>query len=176
MTAGPIVLVDDLTAYQAGDPQYLIDAATTSVRNYCRWHVTPSITETVTVDGDGSTILGLRTLHLTAVSSLTVDGVPLDPSTYRWSQVGQVMKTSGAPWYESVAVTFTHGYDVAPDVAAVILAAASRAQASPSGVVRTQTAQVSETYSQTGFNQVGGVALFDSEKATLDLYRLPPRP
>ena len=56
------------------------------------------------------------------------------------------------------------------------MSAASRAQKSPDGVTRGQVGAVSETYSQFGFNQAGGLVLFDAELRILDAYRLHPRP
>lgn len=171
----PIVTTGQLDAYLTGDPQSALDAATAAVRAYCGWHVAPPATETVAVDADGYTVL-LPSLRITAVSSVTVDGAPLGADAFEWSAAGILRLTASARGFRKVEVAMTHGFDTAPDVAAVIFAVAARAIASPSGVVRAQVGQVSETYTQTGANQAGGVALLDAEMATLDRYKLPPRP
>jgi hypothetical protein len=173
----PVVDATDLTAYQGGDPEALIAQATALVRRYCRWHVTPSVTETVFLDGSGALFQPMPTLHVTAVASVTEDGVLVNPATYQWSSIGHLWRAW--PWsghFRGVEVEMTHGYTTAEDVAGVILAIASRAQVSPNGVVRTQAGPFSETYSQTGFNVAGGVSMVEHELAILDRYRLPPRP
>lgn len=171
----PIVTTGQLDAYLAGDPQAALDMATAAVRAYCGWHVAPSQVETVTVDADGHTVL-LPSLHVTAVSSVTVDDVLLEAEAFDWSAAGILRLTASACGFRKVTVVMTHGYETVPEVAAIILAVSARAIASPSGVVRAQVGQISETYSQTGANQAGGVALLDAEMATLDRYKLPPRP
>lgn len=178
MSAGALVLPADLTQYQAGDPQALIDQATAEVRRYCGWHIAPALTEPVTVDGSGGLFLSLPSLHVTNVTAVTEDGLLRDPSTYEWSEQGQLW--AAYPWsghFRGVTVDMTHGFsDVPEDVRAIVMAVASRAQLSPDGVVRRQVGAVSESYSQTGFNVAGGVSLMPHEKADLDSYRIRPRP
>lgn len=177
MTNSPVVVPGDLGAYQAGDPQFLINQATADVRRYCHWHVTPSLTEIVTLDGSGSLFQSLPSLNVTAVTSVTEDGVLLDPSAYTWSQAGYEWSQVGQLWrsrpwsghFRSIVVEMTHGYDQAPDLAGVILARASRMQGNPNAATRTQVGQVSEQLEvSSGFTA--------EEINVLDLYRLPPRP
>lgn len=170
----PVAQIADLDAYQSGDPQAVIDQATALVRAYCGWHVSPVATETITVDSDGGRVLLLPSLHVTGITSVTVDGV--EQTDYSWSEAGYV---TGCYWPvgpRSVVVTLTHGFADVPDVKSIILAIASRAQASPNGVIRAQAGQVSETYSQTSSNVAGGVSLMAHEMRILDLYRIPGRP
>jgi hypothetical protein len=172
------VIVSDLANYQSGDPQTLIDQATALVRSYCGWHVSPSATDTVTVMGSGRPSILLPSLYVTAVTSVVENGTTLTTDDYVWDASGIIGRVD-VPWTapsNAVTVTFTHGYDQADDFAAVILAVASRAQASPDGVVRRQAGLVSETYSQTGAGTAGGVSLLPSEKETLRAYRIPRTP
>lgn len=174
---GPLATVSDLSIYQAGDEQAAIDQATALVRAYCRWHVSPSLIETITVDSSDGPALMLPTLHITDVSAVTQAGVVLDP-TYYTVHAGYLLRADDSGcWSGPVTVSLTHGFpDVPLEVRAIILAVASRAQVSPDGVIRRQVGAVSESYSQTGFNVAGGVSLMQHEKDTLDLYKLPPRP
>ena len=186
MVVGPIVVTGDLALYQGGDAQSLINQATALVRRYCGWHVTPSMTETVTLDGSGNGTQILPSLHVSAIASVTYEGTLLAAVDYSWSPVGVVEYVPGGPYFTNayrwstglgkVVVVMTHGFDDAPDLAGVVMAIASRAQASPNGVVRTQAGPFSETYSQTGFNVAGGVSMVDHEKDILNRYRLAPRP
>ena len=173
-----LVLPSDLADYQAGEAQAFIDAATALVRSYCGWHIAPSVEETVTLDGSGSSLLPLPSLHVTAVASVTEDGTALTEDDYRWSASGWLRKTCGC-WTgkeRGVEVTFTHGFDEAPDVAGVVMAVASRGQVSPRGEVRQQAGPFATTFSQFDAGQGGGIVLLRPEMATLDRYRLPGRP
>jgi hypothetical protein len=178
----PIVIPVDLDAYVSGDPQTLIDEATTQVRSYCGWHVTPSVTETVTLDASGMATQMLPSLHVTDVATVTYDGAVLAADDYEWREIGVLHLKYDGPnisqlckWSlknRSVEVTMTHGYASAPDVAGVILALASRAQSAPGGGFVRQVGQVS-FQAPSGD---GGGYLLESEKAVLDRYKLPPRP
>jgi hypothetical protein len=148
------------------------------VRGYCGWHISPSredieVTFKTAVNGD---VLLLPSLYVTAVSSITEDGVELVAVTdFDWAENGVLTRYrwGSAP----VVVTFTHGYEtVPPEVTAVVQAIAQRAVNNPGSLVRTQDGPFSDTYSQTGFNQSLPLALLDAEKEILNRYRIPPRP
>lgn len=176
MVTDPIVTPEQLAAYQGGDAQTLLDQATALVRSWCGWHVTPSRTETVTLNGNGSPTLGLPSLYVTALTSVTdTDGTLLTLDTdYQWSTAGVLSRLGlGWVWGSGIAVTFTHGYDEVPELAAVIMAVASRAQKSPDGVTRVQEGLVVEQYSQTTSGAGGGVSLLPHEKDILRRYRVP---
>lgn len=185
-TVEPIVLVADLEAYQSGDPQGLIDAATAAVRRYCGWHITPTRTETLTLTSDGSSTLMLPSLCVFDVAAVTYGETLLAPDDYAWTPYGVIALSRSllygcAPLWttvlpQTVSVTLTHGFAAAPDVEGVILSMVARAQVSPSGVIRSQVGQVGFTYSQTGTGQAGGIAMLPNEISTLDLFRLAPRP
>lgn len=185
-TAEPIVLVADLAAYQAGEPQPLIDAATAMVRAYCGWHITPARTETVTLRSNGSACQLLPSLHVTDIALITYGGDILAPVLdYVWSPFGVLDLVANGPYFSNlvaasgavdIAVTYTHGLDAVPDVAAVILAIVARAAASPDGVFRTQVGLVAQSYSQTGTNQAGGLSLLTNELTILHRYRLHAHP
>jgi len=173
--AAPIVILDDLVAYQAGDAQSLIDQATANVRTYCGWHITPVVTETVTLSGLGQTFAATRTkvlflpsLHVVLVTSVLRDGVLVPAAEYVVDPAGLLVHVNAWPdGVGSVTVTMTHGYAEVPDVAAVIMARVSRVQATPGSAVRVQAGPFSEQYqSGTGFT--------DDELVTLDRYRLRP--
>ena len=173
--AAELVQSSELDAYLSGDSDAALVAAEAAVRSYCGWHVAPPKAETVTVWGDGADVALVPSLHVTEVSEVRVDGKAVDGYTWRAHGTFHGRRLCGR-----VEVDMTHGFAADSPAGEVlrstILAVAARAKASPSGVVRAQVGQVSETYSQTGSNQAGGVALLDSEKAALAPYRLPMRP
>ena len=93
-----------------------VAAAEAMVRSYCGWHIAPSETHTVTLDGKGGSTLFLPSLHVTAITSITVDGTLLAATGYEWSETGQVNRKYGA-WprkLRSIVVVFTHGYTDVP--------------------------------------------------------------
>ncbi len=179
MATDPIVTTTDLTAYQGGDAQSLIDQATALVRRYCGWHVTPSMSETITLDGSGVGVQILPSLHVTGITSVTYDGTLLAATDYAWSLNGVIEYVAAGLYFSGVSrwstglgkvvVVMTHGYADAPEVAAVILARASRMQGNPIAATRTQMGPFAEQYEvASGFTA--------DELSTLDRYRLAPRP
>jgi len=180
VAADPIVTIEQLTLYQGGDAQSAIDEATSLVRKYCGWRVTPSAAETVTLDGSGTSTQILPSLHVTAITSVTYDGVLLDAADYSWSPIGVVEYVPRGPYFAQVChwstglgkvvVVMTHGFDEALDLSRLILARADRGQNVPDRVRTTVMGPRSETYTTEG--QEFSVA----ELAILDRYRLPGRP
>jgi hypothetical protein len=173
MALGPadlIVDATDLANHQAGDEEMLLRQAQGKVRDYCGWHVAPRRNEDLVVDGDGSSLLHLPTMHVTEVAAVLVDDELLDPSKYRWSADGMLERRDGARWpaaFRSVKVTLEHGYDPVPDgLVAAILGYAARLGDSPAGRVREQVGQVGVGFTATG------LPLTEAEKADLAPYRL----
>ena len=137
-------------------------AACAAVRAYCGWHVAPSVTEDVTVDGSGSSVQVLPTLHLTALHSITNDGSAV--AEPEWSASGMVRR--GGCWtsrWRGVTARITHGYDACPlevlDIVAEMVASA------PSrSVSSVASGGHSVTYEPT---------MSTRQRAVLDLYRRP---
>lgn len=182
MTTDALVTPADLAAYQGGDPQALLDQATALVRAWCGWHIAPVRTETITVSpAVPGYLLGLPSTYVTDVASVTDPGgtVLVADTDFTWSTAGYLVRLAAPYWPQywrgGVQVTLTHGYEATPpEVAAVIMAVASRAQKSPDGVTRAQEGLVVEAYSQTSPGAAGGVALLPHEKDQLRSYRVPP--
>lgn len=181
MTSAPdFVYTDDLDKYTSGDEQAIIEQVQAAVRSYLKWHLSPEITETVTLDGDGSNYLWLQSLNVTGVTSVTNEGTVLTSDDYDWSANGYLKLTGWCDYWSTrprqVVVTFTHGFSEPPaDVVGVVAAIASRAATSPTGTTSEQAGQVRLTYGT--FNGVsGGVALLQHERDILNVYRIPARP
>jgi hypothetical protein len=153
------------------------DVALATVVAYCGWHIAPSVTEDVVLDGTTSTVLRLPTLHLTSLDTLTISGVVVDvddPYAVEWSEAGYLRRSGGfGTLLRGVVVGITHGYDAMPlDVQAVIEGLASRAAYPSSPYV--QVGQVRVATDASGL-PIGGT-LTSVEQMTLDRYRLPPYP
>lgn len=148
-------------------------AASAVVRAYCGWHVTPSIQETLVLDGSGNNRLMLPTKHLTDVHSVFVNGV--ECSTYSWSADGWLTYYGGhfPEGDRAVTVTITHGYDYAPNVAKVVDKLVQRAAMSPAGNITQQRAGTQAvSYATANGETASDLTLLQSEKAALAPYRL----
>lgn len=139
------------------------------VRSECGWHIAPSRSETVTVDGSGTHTLALRTLHLTDVTAVTEDGETVNLADIEWSEAGFLVRdTFWTRKRRGVTVEITHGYDTVPaEVTGLVKAIAQRAVDNPGARVRTQDGPFSDVFAE---------GLTDHEKAVLDRYRLPSLP
>lgn len=173
--AGPAALPGVDPEVAAG----LLAAASGLIRAYCGWHIAPSITETITVDGSGTTVLGLPTLHLTDLSEVTINGE--DEADVEWTERGLLRLSCRGPWpqrWRSITVTMTHGYDCAPAaMAAVATAMARRVTVNPDALTNESIGQqytAGYAANPAGFT---GLAFVPAEAAwLLGPYRIPLRP
>jgi hypothetical protein len=116
----------DVEQYTAGrlsqsDPETVrfLDAALTRVRRYCGWHVSPVRTETIIIDGSGTSLLVLPTLKIVELISVTEDDVALDPAIdvkISAAAGGVIAKTQWRRWcpgFSNIEVELSHGYTAA---------------------------------------------------------------
>ena len=162
-----------------GLTQLMVDAAVVSVRRYCRWHIAPSVTETVRANVDGCT-LRLPSLHVPDVSTVAAVDAGSAVSGWRWSAEGSI---SGAfpQGFRTVDVEFTHGYATAEvaDVLAVVVSICRRVAAGGLAAASGAAGPIAEehigTYSYRladAGGTLGAVDLTDPERDMLAAYRL----
>jgi hypothetical protein len=165
------------------------DQAVAAVRSYCGWHIAPSRTETLTLDGPGGNVLCLPSLHVTDVLSVTEDENLLDPALdYNWSEAGVLRRSwatgywsgySGSWWscaMRGIRVELTHGYDEWPvELAGIIQAVADRISDNPTGLEQQTVGPFTEKYATSGTGGAG-TAFAGADEAVLTRYKLPPRP
>lgn len=111
------------------DPSFTdsqLDMAVAMVREYCGWHIAPVRTETLTLDGNGSTEMALPTLLLSDLVSCTIDGAEV--TDVEWSTNGTLERRSRFPRKKrAVVVEVEHGHEDCPDdVLGVIATVAAR--------------------------------------------------
>jgi hypothetical protein len=118
-----LVTDPDWAKAQANDPEWILRATGATIRSYCGWHISPSITEVVPKLEIGSNgILMLPSLYVTDVDSVVFyqyrdapyypsppysepvnppnsywPGSLLRPTSYRWFQEGYI-EPAGAPY------------------------------------------------------------------------------
>lgn len=136
---------DDVEQYTEGrlsadddETSRLLLAALQTARRYCGWRVTPTAVETITVDGPGSRLLSLPTLHIEGLQSITEEGVELDLDKVSWSKVGLLRKKHGCHWsreYGAIEVEMNHGYPAAWDWQSAVLELVDRMASAVGNVV-----------------------------------------
>lgn len=153
--------------------------ASARIRAYCRWHVSPSITETITLDGSGQQFLMLPSLYVTDVATVTEDGTVLASDQYEWSVSGQMFRVPRwSGHFRSVEVEFTHGYSVAPEgLRDVCITVAKRLPIEESSVSQESAGGVSRVYAGLLAGQASLAEAFTAaERLALDEFRLSTRP
>lgn len=138
--------------------------------------------DTITLYGDHSNIIVLPQLPVTAVTSVTLAGLPLQPADYQWRDNGRIYRNvySGSqfadmqnwiwPFGVPVAVVYSHGYTTIPSaLKEVALELAARNYSNPTLV----NAQTTGPYSVTYMSRMGkvGMSLSDDQLTRLSAYR-----
>lgn len=114
----------------------VVRAAAGSVRSEARWHIAPSVTETVRLDGTGGQLLLVPSLHLTGVTSVTnvAGSTPAVLDDYTFSDSGILYRAAGWPaGFRNLEVVMVHGYDECPPELLPVVAAHARAAKSATG-------------------------------------------
>lgn len=153
----------------------LLAAALRAARRYCGWHVTPSDSYPVVLDGPGSPLLVLPTLRVGSITALSEDGVALDvDADIRWSVRGLVRKVNGCFWtdkFQGIEATVVHGYEDAQDWQAAVLSLVDRWSDLPEG----GRARVIGPFQYADREQAGEV-FTAMERYVLDMYALEKSP
>jgi hypothetical protein len=122
----------DYAAYNSGDVEFLLRSVGETIRDYCGWHLAPSVTVTLTnLEVGSGGILMLPSRYVTSVNSVSLQPnidselVLQDPASYVWRQGGWIEPVGHASWrfYEPgfhstngglATVVMTHGYPDLP--------------------------------------------------------------
>jgi hypothetical protein len=170
--------VDELETHlgrelDADQAELFLVLATGAVVAYCGWALEPEDT-TMQLDGDGSSVLSLPTLHLVDLTALVVDGVDIDPAGTDWpiwSRKGQLYRRGGWRRHAVIEAEVSHGYDPIPDLLKLVaLDLAARQVHNPTGLASVTVGQVSRTWARTGTGDP--MALSGLHERLLDRYRL----
>lgn len=147
----------------------LLDLASGAVQAYTGQLLEAVANDTVTLDANGSRLILLPEVPVTAVVSVAQDGQSaLAATAYEWRRDGVLWPAGGATWGREVVVTYSHGFAVIPDVIrGVVLALAGRMWSNPTGAVSESIGTYSITNARTVALELTGV-----EQAVLDRFRL----
>lgn len=173
-----------------------LDQAMASIRAYCGWHIAPSRTEVLTLDGSGANVLVLPSLYVTDVIYVNENGTELAdgsdeayPAEYTWSRAGFIKRGQFCgwpgygylgPWWtdalRGITVKLQHGYDDWPvELAGIIQSVATRLVDNPQGLKQQTVGPFSEQYGDAAGGSAG-TAFLAGDEAVLARYKLPPRP
>lgn len=149
-----------------------LEAAEAAVRGYCGWHVAPVITESLTLDGNGTNRIFLPSLMVREVFDVTIDGKLMDLNELEWSADGMLKLKSGRfpDKYRIVTVTFEHGHEPA-EVAHIVQQIADRVILAPNAAAvfgRVSTGDRSMDYRATA----GSIGLLAFERDMLEPFKI----
>lgn len=117
-----------------------LDIASEAIRTEAHQTITEVIADSLTCWVDWRHVLWLPERPVTNVTSITVDGVLVDSSTYAWLGSGEV-RFSAAPtasttstWLRQAVIVYDHGWATAPDdLKGICLERAAAALTTPPG-------------------------------------------
>lgn len=171
---------DDMTGGKyAGDLRAAsaLSAASQAVRNACGWHIAPSLQCTATPLHVEPRLVVLPANAVTAVTSVTENGVDLVDGEYEWRCDGLIRRACFKCWsskWNAVEVSYTAGYDAdaVPDLVEAVRAIAEGVIAiGGTAGVRSESADgVTVAYSDNASSIAA--ALTEQQRAALAPYRL----
>jgi hypothetical protein len=93
----------------------LLRAGSRAFREQTHQHISLVEADTIVLDPEGSAVILLPELPVRAVTSILVDGVPVETAG-AWSEKGIIRRDLRFPrTFRSVSVTYDHGYDPVPE-------------------------------------------------------------
>ena len=132
---------------QSFDTPYLTEAlaaASQRIRNKCGWHIFPEISEIgYRVQARSGFSAWLPTVYLVSVDAVVRESA-IDIDTITWFRDGRVDGIPDGVW----TLTFTHGYEEAPDDIVDLTLALAMGDLIARGVVREQSLSSSITWAR----------------------------
>lgn len=177
-TIEPLLSADEFNALTggafSGNPRVeaALNAASQVVRNYCGWHICPSMSCTAEPYGDGQ-IRRLPAAYVSEVESVTEKGETLEASAYEWRKDGLIRKAGKwACGWNAVEVTYTAGYDIdaVPDLAEAVTAITAGVLSVSAGIQSESADGVAISYSSSASSIAAG--LTGSQKTALEEYKV----
>lgn len=177
-TLAPILSIADfaaMTGMQASDRiESALNAASQAIRNYCGWHITPSVKCTANPSG-GEVVAKLPAGYVSSIESVTENGTALAATDYQWRKDGLLKHEPPRLWcdaWDGIEVVYNAGYeaDAVPDLIEAVCAIASGVLAVAPGVSSESADGVSISYSANAASIAA--ALTSQQKNALEPYKL----
>lgn len=143
----------------------------------CGWDPTVAVSDVdLWLSGNGSSLLMLPSMHVTAVSAVEIHNRDndivdtLDTTDFDWDEDGELESRRWCGWpygKRNIKVTYSGGYDPMPDDLAAALASLGKRT---SGIVISQTRMGTATVTLAATIAAGGLLV--TEEMVFDKYRI----
>ena len=176
-TIEPIISAEDFTELTGIDnprAEAAVAAASQAIRNYCGWHISPSLNCTAYPVGGGP-VAKLPAGYVSSITSISENGAALDSGVYEWRSDGLIRRTDCKKWADSwdgITAVYAAGYsaDAIPDLVEAVCSVASGVLSVSPGVTNESADGVSISYSQSASSIAA--ALTSQQKCALEPYKL----
>lgn len=150
-----------------------LKAASQVIRNYCGWHVCPSMQCTAHPKGDA--VKRLPAAYVSAISSITENGTELEATDYEWREDGLIKRAGFSRWsdtWNAIEVEYTAGYAIGavPDLAEAVAAIVAGVLSVSAGVASESADGVSISYSASASSIAA--SLTSQVKSALNQYKV----
>lgn len=151
-----------------------LKAASQVIRNYCGWHISPSLACTAQPIGGGK-ITQVPAAYVSDVISVTESGVELQSGQYEWRRDGLLRRTQFMCWspeWSAIEVEYMAGYDIdaVPDLAEAVAAITAGVLSVSAGVASESADGVSISYSASASSIAA--SLTAQQKSVLEYYKV----
>lgn len=151
-----------------------VEAASQAIRNYCGWHVAPSLTCTAHPAG-GAVVTKLPAGYVASITSISENGTTLESGAYEWRKDGLLKRAFPNVWtdkWDGIEVVYSAGYsaDAVPDLAEAVCAIASGVLSVSPGVTSESADGVAVSYSASASSIAA--SLTSQQKSALEPYKV----
>lgn len=151
-----------------------LSAASQAIRNYCGWHICPSLECTAYPVGGGK-VAKLPASYVSSISRILEEGTELTGGQYEWRRDGLIRRACFRNWpggWNAVEATYTAGYDIeaVPDLAEAVRSITEGVLAVSAGVASESADGVSISYSSSASSIAA--ALTSAQKDALEIYKV----
>ena len=159
-----------------------IKSATAAIRNYCGWHLYPSLPCELSVtffdrrvsEARGGVLIQLPARFVTGVTSITIDGENCDKYTLDLNGLLKVYGVKPHAEYTPIVVNYTAGLpgDLMDAIKEMTAQRVTHALASSYGITSEAAGGVSVTYNAAWARDTGSTSLSEADKELLAPYRI----
>jgi len=149
-----------------------LNAASQAVRNYCGWHIAPSLTCTAK-PANAPVVLRLPAAYVSEITSITENGETV--TDYEWREDGLIRRDFPNAWtnkWGGIEVEYIAGYDAeaVPDLVEAVCAITSGVLSVSAGVTSESADGVSVSYSASASSIAAGLTY--NMKSALEPYKV----
>lgn len=151
-----------------------LKAASQAIRNYCGWHICPSLQCAASPVG-GGLVAKLPAGYVSAIGKVMENDIELADGSYQWRKDGLIRKNTPCKWtdaWDGLTVEYTAGYDTnaVPDLIEAVCSITMGVLSVTAGVMSESADGVSISYN----NSASSVAasLTTARKSALDPYKV----